>query len=376
MKELRLGRIRDLQRALELAHYAARNRGALHVAVLGGTVSVAELQLDLRLLGAYGMRSVVVGRWQGSGARDLVALARRQGFPLELVDGDDETVYVLRAVVRALDAKRVPIVLVPERALGPRSPSAETLGREIAVSLGARRLLLVTSDAGAILGEENRPQLTRDEAAVLATQAQPNHRSTWSFILGVLDAGISGVVVLEGAPGVVFEELFTHCGAGVLIGGEHSEEVRKATLADAADISLLLRAEIERGVVRPFSEDQLLATVDQHLVYAIDGIVIGTARLAPHGAWAELSRFATLPRYRGRGRARQLGLALIEWGAEAGFSDLFALSIDDRMWRFFESLGFEPIVRESLPESWRTGYDFSRPSRAFHRRLASRGEGS
>lgn len=371
-----MGKIRDLQRALELAHYAARNRGALHVAVLGGTVTVAELQLDLRLLGAYGMRSVVVGHWQGGAARDLVALARRQGFPLELVDGDDESAYVLRAVVRALDAGRVPIVLVPERARSQGRPAAELLGREIAVSLGARRLLLVTSDARAILGDDERPHLTREEAEARARDGDPAHEGTWKFILGLLDAGVSGVVVLEGEPGVVFEELFTHQGAGVLVGGQLSEEVRRATLADAADISLLLRAEMERGVVRPFTEDQLLATVDQHLVYAIDGIVVGTARLAPYGAWAELSRFATLPRHRGRGRARRLGLALIDWGIEAGYSDLFALSIDERMWRFFEGLGFTGVPRESLPEAWRKGYDFTRPSRAFHRRLSDPGAGS
>ncbi len=259
---------------------------------------------------------------------------------------------------------------MPERARGPKAQSAEVLGREIAVSLGARRLLLVTSEAAAILGDTHRPHVTRAEAEALAAVAEPRHRGTWAFILGLLDAGVGGVVVLEGEPGVVFEELFTHQGAGVLVGGELSEEVRKATLADAADISLLLRAEIERGVVRPFTEEQLLASVDQHLVYAIDGIVVGTARLAPYGPWAELSRFATLPRYRGRGRARTLGLALIDWGRAAGYSDLFALSIDERMWRFFEGLGFEPVPRESLPEAWQRGYDFSRPSRAFHRRLA------
>lgn len=365
-----MGTIRDLQRALELAHYAARNRGALHVAVLGGTVTVADLQLDLRLLGAYGLRCVVVGRWHGGAARDLVALARRQGFPLELVDGDDELAFVLRAAVRAMDAGRVPIILLPERGGGKGRPTAEGLGREIAVSLGARRLLLVSSTAQAILGDEERPHLTRDEAAALA-EAGPDERSrAWRSILEVIDAGVPGVVVLEGRPGVVFEELFTHVGAGVLVGGPLVEEVRRATLADAADISLLLRAEMERGVVRPVTEEALLATVEEHLVYAIDGFVVGTARLAPYGPWAELSRFATLPRYRGRGRARRLGLALIDRGIELGYSDLFALSIDERMWRFFESLGFEACARESLPETWQRGYDFTRPSRAFHRRLA------
>ncbi|MCA9525160.1 MAG: GNAT family N-acetyltransferase, partial [Myxococcales bacterium] len=145
---------------------------------------------------------------------------------------------------------------------------------------------------------------------------------------------------------------------------------REATLADAADLHLLLKAEMARGVVKPVSDRQIAATAHEHLVITIDGLVVGTARLAPYGTWAEMSRFATLPRYRGRGRARTLGLALIERARQLGFADLFALSVDARMWRFFESLGLEAIEREALPASWQAGYDFARPSRAFHRRLA------
>jgi amino-acid N-acetyltransferase len=341
------------------------------VVVLGGTVTVAHLQLDLRLLGAYGMRTVVVGHWQGGATRDLVSLARRQGFPLELLDGDDEPEYVLAAVSRTLGAGHVPVVLVPDAPSGRRRRTALEVGRQMATTLKARRVLFVTSDAQRLLGGDSRPHLTPEEAAERAHHAtDPTDAASWAFVLEILSAGVPGVVVLEGHPGVVFEELFTHQGAGVLIGGGLGEEVRRASLADAADISLLLRAEMERGVVRPVSEEELLATVDQHLVYAIDGVVIGTARLAPYGRWAELSRFATLPRHRGRGRARKLGLALIDWGRTLGYSDLFALSIDERMWRFFESLDFVAVDREALPEAWRRAYDFSRPSRAFHRSLS------
>ncbi len=365
-----MGKIRDLQRALELAHYAARNRGALHVAVLGGSFSLADFQLDLRLLGAYGLRSVVVARWHGGAARDQLAMARRQGGAFELVDGDDELDFVLKAVRRHLEASRIPVVLLPDR---PRAPSstAEGLGAALAMRLGARRLLVVTSEAARLLGGETRPHLTCDEAADRMARCAEGERQTWALLLGAVEGGVPGVAILSGEPGAVFEELFTHQGAGVLIGGELTEEVRRAMPADAADISLLLRAEMERGVVRPVSDEVLLATVEEHLVYTIDGLVVGTARLAPYGAWAELSRFATLPRYRGRGRARQLGLALIDWGRTLGYSDLFALSIDERMWRFFESLDFEATERTSLPADWARGYDFNRPSRAFHRQLST-----
>ncbi|MEZ4464616.1 MAG: hypothetical protein R3F43_08970 [bacterium] len=39
------------------------------------------------------------------------------------------------------------------------------------------------------------------------------------------------------------------------------------------------------------------------------------------------------------------------------------------MWRFFECWGWRPSSERALPAAWQHGYDFSRPSRAFYRRL-------
>ena len=78
---------------------------------------------------------------------------------------------------------------------------------------------------------------------------------------------------------------------------------------------------------------------------------------------------ATLPRYRGKGRARELARHLEQEAREAGVERLFALSTDERMWGFFLSLGFSETPREQLPEAWRTQYDLNRPSHAFVKEL-------
>ena len=104
-----VGTIRDLQRALELAHYASRHRGTSYVVTLDGDLSIADFQLDLKLLGAYELRVAVVARWQRGAARDRVSEARRQGFPIDLVDGAEEFDDVLRAVRRSFDLHRVPV---------------------------------------------------------------------------------------------------------------------------------------------------------------------------------------------------------------------------------------------------------------------------
>lgn len=350
--------LEPLRRALEIAHFARRQRGTSFVVALGGAVPLARLLLDVRLVAAHDLLGVIVARRSAVDAGSVSALAA-EGVPLVACSADPG------AIREALRSRRLPVVLVD----APASPSiglVERIAADLAAEIGARRLLSIRTHA--LLDTVPRTaHLTRVEARKRRASAAPDAQPEWQFALDHLRAPVAGVVFLPAAAGSLFEELFTHHGAGVLIGDPTDERVRPATAADAADISLLLKAEMHRGVVRAADDREIAATVGQHLVYTMDGLVVGTARLAPHGDWAEMSRFATLPRYRGRGRARVLGEALVARAGAMGYAHLFALSIDARMWRFFESLGFCAIDRHALPETWRRGYDFERPSRAYHR---------
>jgi len=339
--------VRDLQRALELAHYASRHRGRLHVAVLETGLRVSDFLLDLKLLAAYGLDAIVVAV-EDDGARARLDEARREGVRLAIIDDRAGDPAPSRA---AVEARETAVVLVPA---DPVERAAA-----LAMALGARRLLLLAVDPARTARGRPRPHLTAAEARSAGAHA--------ALAARLVDGGVPGVVLLDAAPGVLFEELFTHHGAGVLIGDALPEAIRPADFHDVADVYLLLQAEMGRGHMLPVDERAVARTIHEHLVHTIDGLVVGTARLAPCGDWAELSRFAARPRYRGRGRARALGEALIARGADLGFAHLFALSVDPRMWAFFESLGFEACPREVLPERWRTGYDFARPSRGFRR---------
>jgi N-acetylglutamate synthase-like GNAT family acetyltransferase len=334
-------RLRRLRDAFEVQHYAALHAQRRFVVVLDETLQPGDVLLDLHLATAHGLT--------------LTLLAAPGPGPLphpvvEVQPGDDA------AIARAIAGHQV--ALIRQAGLRARMQTATTWAER----LGADRLVVVSADLTAHLNArghlslpEARPRMTGlPYAAILLAHAARPGRS---------------VVVLDGAPGCLFEELFTHHGAGTLIGDSLIEQVRHGVPADAAEIFLLLRADIERGVIRPVDEFEVARTVNEHLVYTIDGVVVATARLAPWGRWAELSRFATRPRYRGRGRARTLGRALVDYASAEHYEAVFSLSVDARMWRFFEGLGLEPIARTGLPEAWQRGYDFERPSRAFMRRL-------
>jgi N-acetylglutamate synthase-like GNAT family acetyltransferase len=176
-------------------------------------------------------------------------------------------------------------------------------------------------------------------------------------------------VLLEGHSAHLFREVFTYDGAGVLFNLTRQARTRRAELRDVTDIALLLRPEVEAGRILPIGENRIEANIHNYWIYEIDGMAVGVACLKRHGTEAELAQFATLPRYRGKGRARELALALAEQALAQGCRRVFALSIDARMWEFFLSLGFVEVDRAALPEEWRRGYDMSRPSRAFLKEL-------
>ena len=90
--------IRDLQRALELAHYARRLRGQRFVVALGGQLSLREFALDLKLLGAYGLEAVMVVPAVAGQAAPVVEEMSAQGIPgQELLDLVNSTLEQTRA---------------------------------------------------------------------------------------------------------------------------------------------------------------------------------------------------------------------------------------------------------------------------------------
>ena len=101
------------------------------------------------------------------------------------------------------------------------------------------------------------------------------------------------------------------------------------------------------------------------MVYSVNDQIIAAAALIEYGDAYELGKLCTLPRFQARGRARALVRALLDKARQDGKKSVFALTVQPYVGEFFERIGFKSVERESLPESWRSGYDFSRPSRAY-----------
>ena len=365
---------KDLFRALEFAHYANRYRDRIFVVALHGDVPFQELLPDIKVLAGYHIQVVLVAPDPADHLASLVTLANKRGTRLKLIAEPRQTAAEEPDPARLLAAlanRETPLLAFKPT---PSTPveAAYLLAEKVARRLGANKLFLVRPSLEELVPLFPRSHITLEELVHCRPKLTgPNGRlePLLAFIRETLEHNPADIVLLEGKTPRLFEEVFTYDGSGLLFTKTKSTRIRPARLEDITDMMMLLKPEIAAGRILPVEESEVESGLDFYRVYEVEGDLVGLARLKQYGTWAELSRFATLHRYRGRGRARELAVRLIEEAIQQKMDAVFALSVDPRMWTFFNSLGFVETSRENLPGSWKTGYDFSRPSKAFVKEL-------
>jgi N-acetylglutamate synthase-like GNAT family acetyltransferase len=354
--------------SLELFHYANRFRRERFSIVLAPEVSLEPLKLDLRLLQAAGIQVSIFCSTSPALRQDIEAIGER-GAQFCLLESADWQV----GAEQHIPSGTVPIYLLPQ------SRSLEQILIEhqvfsISRELGATKTILVSSAHGLVIQDKlvSHPTLSDLEAIIESDKSTNIASNVLKLIQRELRDFGSEVILLGNSPGDLYQEIFTHRGCGTLFSNNYPNIIRPARLSDTHQIALLLRPTIQNGSVLPISEDQIAAEIEHYSVYTVNDEIIALAKLTFYGNSVELGKFATLPRYQGKGRAQELALFLLERARESHAKRVFALSTNPAMWRFFEKLGFEKIDREQLPKQWQEKYDFSRPSVALQMSLATR----
>ena len=388
---------KELFRALEFAHYAERFRGETFVIALPAGASFSELLLDFKVFAGYRIGLVLVTEDPDFILDAMISKANQRGARFDFSIVTDlifsretrETALDFSRIEKSLGQGKTPVIAYQGGdevqggasqggAPGPLD-TAYILAAAVAGQIGPRKLFLVHSITEPLKrllphGEVQEAELDQI-ASLLGRELQAEAVPLLSFIRETLGSGIPDVVLIQGVTGELFREVFTHDGAGVIFNASVQSQIRKAKLSDVTDIALLLRSDIAAGRILPKDENAIEANIGAYWIYEIDGMCVGLACLNAYGEEAEMSQFSTLPRYRGKGRARELARHLIAEAGAQGYRGVFALSVDERMWEFFLSLGFQRVARESLPEDWRRQYDMHRDSRAFRMALQDKEDG-
>ncbi|MEE8434137.1 MAG: GNAT family N-acetyltransferase [bacterium] len=385
---------KELFRALEFAHYAERFRGETFVIALPAGASFSELLLDFKVFAGYRIGLVLVTEDPDFTLDGVISKANQRGARFDFSIVTDlifsretrETTLDFTRIEKSLAQGKTPVIAYQGgdethgvATQGAASPgggpldAAYILAAAVAGRIEPRKLFLVhsiTEPLKRLLPHGAAQEAELDQiASQLGRELQAEAVSLLGFIRENLVSGIPDVVLIRGVTGELFREVFTHDGAGVIFNASVESRIRKAKLSDVTDIALLLRSDIEAGRILPRNENAIEANIGAYWIYEIDGMGVGVACLNEYGEEAEMSQFSTLPRYRGKGRAKELAQHLIAEAREQGYRGVFALSVDERMWEFFQSLGFQRVARESLPEGWRRNYNMNRDSRAFRMEL-------
>lgn len=352
--------------ALELLHYGMRFCKERFSIVVGPGASLEQIELDLRVLEAAGVEVFLFCNATES-LRSHVSKSYERGLKLSVLDDSDQGAIAAQALGSSGTVRTY--LLEPKESLFEFLSAHQIL--PICARLSVRKVLIVSHYKGLCINDRFishiTPQDLEESQRIGSATNLPAH--LLDLLLSESVRKDAEVILLSDTPGDLYQEIFTHRGRGTLFSQQYENCIRPAKLSDTHQIALLLRPASQSSSVLPLTEDQIAADIARHSVYTVNGEIIAHAKLTPYGDMVELGKFATLPRYQGKGRARELAQYLIERAVGEGFRSIFALTTQERMGRFFMALGFDEVQRECLPLEWSASYDLSRPSRAYLMKL-------
>jgi amino-acid N-acetyltransferase len=170
--------------------------------------------------------------------------------------------------------------------------------------------------------------------------------------------------------GALLAELFTAAGVGTQVSEDIRGMVRPARSRDVAAIVEVIRPMEESGALVRRPRDRLEAEIDHFFVAEVDGIVVGTCALYPHGDMAELACVAVKESFQNQPGLR-VGTHLVEEAERTaiarGLQRLFVLTTQAHHW--FEKLGYQPASVDDLPARKQQLYNLQRKSKVLFKTL-------
>ena len=355
-----------LLEASELFYYAWKFRNSKFVIVLADGKSIAEIVDDLRVLQSSDIKFNFICL-QNPETQNIAKRLSERGFTISY-----HNISSVEQIEKELTNPEQPPKIF---AFNFTNENKNLALIEQAIFLAQKtvseRIFYLSDDAGIIENGDLKSFMSFSQVKKSISSKTPTQ-----FPEEILSAIVSQnrkpdieFSLLKLERGSLFEEIFSHEGHGTLITERYYSTIRKARKSDVISIYRLLYPAIQGGWVLNISEDEIANQIEQFYVYTVNSAVVAAAMLTLYGESVELAKFCTLPRFQGRGGARELAKKLIEQAKSAGQKNVFSLSTNPAMWKLFSSLGMSEVERETLPDQWKIGYNMSRPSKAYRLEL-------
>ena len=288
---------KQMLNAIELFHYARKYNSKRFVVYFEKNIQVNEFIFDFKLLNEAGVQFFIImhekeyqsidrNDWQNYGIEIIKTKIDPQGN----LDKQKfrQCSYILQITEKREKNTTLQFMI--------------TLAKKIV----AQRIIMISHSGQFFYNDKKRHFVDHMELkAILQKQIHTNYSEYLLNCIGqvVLQEKIE-LTILKNNVGSIFEEIFTHKGSGTMFSVVPKITVRKAQEKDIMEIMILMKSYIEQGVILPVDRNELIKNIDQSYSFKIDDKIVAFAMFKHYQEGSEISRFCTLPRYRGKGLAK------------------------------------------------------------------------
>lgn len=265
---------------------------------------------------------------------------------------------------RLLDAHTIPIVtpIAFNRDGHSLRINSDLLATELVAQLSGSKLIFMTTQDGLKLQDEPITNLPvgKLEAMLADNPSDFPERllSKFQHSVKAILAGTPRSHILDGRLfGALLNEIFDKVGIGTMVYSNEYQSIRPAVRADAYSIYNITRNAVRSETLRDRSQESIEASIDNFLVYEIDGSIVGCVNLTAYDDTSviEIGSVYVQPFYQNKGVGRRMADYACVEAKKRGASRVIAMTTQAA--NFFTKLcGFEEGTPDDLPEARRREY--------------------
>jgi len=302
----------------------------------------------LRCATCNGVRSKEIGIFKGEDQLSSGA-----------VDKIDEVLFN-----KLLDADTIPVItpIAFNREGAPLRINSDLLASELASKLKASKLIYMTTQEGLQISGQpltNLPVADLEGLIKTATKQMPERLlSKFKHAAKAINAGTPRAHILDGRLfGALLNEIFDKVGIGTMVYSNDYQSIRRAVTADAHSIYNITQNGVRSESLRERSQESIAATIDDYLVYEIDGSIVGCVNLKIYdsGDIAEIGSVYVQAFYQNKGVGRKMVEFACAEAQERGSRRAIAMTTQAS--KFFSKVcAFEEGTVNELPAERREDY--------------------
>ena len=265
---------------------------------------------------------------------------------------------------KLLDADTIPVItpIAFNREGAPLRINSDLLASELASKLNASKLIYMTTQEGLqISGQSltNLPVADLEGLIKTATKQMPERLLIkFKHAAKAINAGTPRAHILDGRVfGALLNEIFDKVGIGTMVYSNDYQSIRRAVTADAHSIYNITQNGVRSESLRERSQESIAATIDDYLVYEIDGSIVGCVNLKIYdsGDIAEIGSVYVQAFYQNKGVGRKMVEFACAEAQERGSRRAIAMTTQAS--KFFSKVcAFEEGTVNDLPAERREDY--------------------